>query len=67
MHGKCPKCEKTISYLNGDGIDIKIPFATTWKGISYNCPYCHTMISAQIDPIAIKTDIVNALVKKLRG
>lgn len=67
MHGKCPKCEKLIISLNAGGVDVKVPLGKTWKGISYNCPYCHTMISAQIDPIAIKADIVAELFKKLRG
>lgn len=67
MLGKCPKCEKSLSYVNCGSVDVKVPLGKTWKGISYTCPYCHTMISTQIDPIAIKTDIVNELFKKLRG
>lgn len=67
MLGKCPKCEKSLTYVNlGDG-DVKVRLGNTWKGISYVCPYCHTIISTQIDPIAIKTDLVNELFKKLRG
>lgn len=67
MHSKCPKCEKLLSYVTGGAVDVKVPMGKTWNGVSYSCPYCHTMISAQIDPIAIKTDIVNELFKKLRG
>jgi hypothetical protein len=67
MHGKCPKCEKLLSTVNCSGIDVKVALGTTWKGISHICPFCNTILSVQIDPIAIKTDIVNDLFKKLRG
>lgn len=67
MHGKCPKCEKLINAVNCSGVDVKVMLGKTWKGLSYNCPFCHTVLSVQIDPIAIKTDIVNELFKKLRG
>ena len=67
MHGNCPKCEKSISSVNCSGIDVRVVGGKTWKGISYNCPFCNTVLSVQIDPIAIKTDTVDDLFRKLRG
>lgn len=64
MHGKCPKCEKILSYVSIDGIDAKNSRAS-WKAISYNCPYCNTMLSVAIDPVALKTDTVNEILKAL--
>ena len=34
---------------------------TPWKCIAFCCPHCNSILSVQIDPIAIKTDIVNEL------
>jgi len=67
MHGKCPKCEKLVSNVICNAVDAKVPLGKTWKGISFCCPYCHTILSVQIDPIAVKTDTVSQVVKKLRG
>jgi hypothetical protein len=67
MLGKCPKCEKLLSYVSCSAVDVKVAFGTSWNGISHNCPFCHTVLGVQIDPIAIKTDIVNELLNKLQG
>jgi hypothetical protein len=65
--GKCPKCEKTISSVNVEHVDIKQGFSgPQWHGASYTCPYCHAVLSVEIDPIALKTDIVQELFERLR-
>lgn len=66
MHGKCPKCEKLLSYATYSTPDIKQLGGRSWKGISINCPFCQTVLSMSIDPIAIKSDIV-ADIRKLLG
>lgn len=66
MHGKCPKCEKLIMQANYSTPDIAQLGGRSWKGISINCPYCSTVLSMAIDPIAIKADIV-ADIRKLLG
>ena len=65
--GKCPKCEKTLSSVNIEDVKVNVGFKPAWKGISYLCPFCNSILSVQIDPIALKTDIVNEIIKKLRG
>lgn len=62
MIGKCPKCEKNITAMLGHAVNISISMKS-WKGINYLCPHCHTVLSTQIDPIAIKSDTVKALKK----
>jgi hypothetical protein len=62
---KCPKCERTLSYVNAEKVSIKSGRAS-WKGIAYCCPSCHTAISVTIDQIALKSDIVGEVVRQLR-
>jgi hypothetical protein len=37
----------------------KIAFGKSWNAVSYQCPHCHTVLSVEIDPIALKSDIVS--------
>jgi hypothetical protein len=55
MVGKCPKCEKLIASVNAN--EIRVNSGTnSWVGITYNCPFCFTVLSVAIDPVALKTD-----------
>jgi hypothetical protein len=57
MAGKCPKCEKSISRVTVDHINIAEGIHV-WNGVSYLCPSCSSILGISIDPISIKTDIV---------
>ena len=62
--GKCPKCENNISSVKIEEVPASIGIGgVEWKAISFCCKSCNTVLSVQIDPIAIKTDILNALGK----
>jgi endogenous inhibitor of DNA gyrase (YacG/DUF329 family) len=62
----CPHCKKPIGRLTISPHDGGVPFGgVTWKCISFDCPLCQASLSVQIDPIAIKNDIVNELLRKL--
>jgi endogenous inhibitor of DNA gyrase (YacG/DUF329 family) len=65
MTSKCPKCEKLVTRLNLNGMDASEPFkmGNGWKAITLTCPHCSSVLGAQIDPIAIRSDIVNAIKK----
>ncbi|GAB2181476.1 hypothetical protein DLREEDagrD3_16990 [Denitratisoma sp. agr-D3] len=63
--GKCPKCEKIISSVTIEDVDVVVGMQSKWRGISYLCPYCKTVLSVGIDPIALKTETVNGLLKAL--
>lgn len=67
MISKCPKCEKTILSLSVNGLDGSVFMGTKWKCITLCCPYCSSVLGAQIDPIAIKSDTVSELFDALRG
>ncbi|MEW6619900.1 MAG: hypothetical protein AB1422_11295 [bacterium] len=55
--GKCPKCENLITTVNIEDVTVNHLFQPGWKGISYLCPFCNSVLSVQIDPIAVRTDI----------
>ena len=67
MQGKCPKCEKLVMNVTISDVTAQVPFGRSWRAVSYNCQSCQTVLGVEIDPIAVKTDIVNDLFKKLRG
>jgi len=63
--GKCPKCEKKLSWVKVEAIDAKTDVAS-YKGVSYLCPSCNSVLSASLDPLAVKADIVKEVVAALR-
>lgn len=65
LAGKCPKCEQVLSAVSIADITGNVNFQETWKCIAYSCPSCQTILSVQIDPIAIKTSLV-AQIEALR-
>lgn len=67
LGAKCPKCDKQVLQAHIVGLDGQVFMGHTWKSIAFTCPYCATILGIQMDPIAIKNDIVNDLFRKLRG
>jgi hypothetical protein len=65
--GICPKCENRITSARAEAIDIKDGMTTKWKGVSFSCPSCHVVLSVELDPFAMKSDLVSGVVKALRG
>ena len=64
--GKCPHCQNLITQVNVENIEIATGLATSYKGVSYSCPTCSSVLSVEIDPVALKADIVSDLLKALR-
>ena len=69
MLQKCPYCKRNILSVELKDIDVKIAMKSAWRGVSYVCPHwdCNSILSVAIDPIALKSDIVNELFNKLRN
>lgn len=68
--GKCPACGKVPAFgIKMQGVDIKGPDGRDWHGVMYVCPnlQCQTILGAGIDPVALKTDTIDGVVKMLRG
>ena len=64
--GKCPKCGEIVSSVRIEDLDVNLGPGINWQGVSYCCPSCDTVLSVQIDPVALKTDIINVLIEELR-
>lgn len=63
--GLCPKCQKEIHNVNLENMPIHVNLRPFWKGVSFVCPFCRTILGVSYDHIAlseeIKTDILKAL------
>jgi hypothetical protein len=57
--GKCPKCDQVMPSITAQGVSAKVAFGNTVHVISYQCPHCHSVLGVEIDPIALKSDIVS--------
>jgi transposase-like protein len=63
--GKCPKCDAVMPTVKIQGVTARELMGSSWNAISYQCPTCETVLSVEIDPIALKSDIVNEVAKRL--
>ena len=61
----CPYCEAAISTVQLNNLSVHAG-RTEWVGVGYSCPICMKILSVGIDPIAIKTDIVDEILAALR-
>lgn len=57
----CPHCNAIISRLNLEEMASSALFGQEWRTIAYLCPMCQKILNTQIDPIAIRTEIINAI------
>jgi transcription elongation factor Elf1 len=62
----CPKCEKLVSNVSISDATGFVGMQSKWKGIALSCMSCGTVLSVQIDPIAIKSDTLQELAALLR-
>jgi hypothetical protein len=58
---KCPKCEKIISSATLNDVSIG-----KWRGVSYSCPFCFSILSIAIDPVALKSDAIDGIAAELK-
>ncbi len=63
--GKCPKCDKTVTSVRLEDVEVTVGFESRWRGITYCCPWCSAVLSVQIDPVALKTDIIQGIADRL--
>lgn len=67
MSGRCPKCDATVLSVDIEYVEVENPQGRTFKGASYSCQSCHAVLSVEIDPLALKTDIVTGIAKALQA
>lgn len=65
MQGKCPNpdCRKIVNRVLINVVDGTVPFAGGYRCVTYNCPYCSTVLGVQMDPVAIMSDTVSQIRK----
>lgn len=59
--GKCPKCDKTPISVVLEAMDVRQSGRSAWKGVSYLCSHCRTILSVGIDPVALMNDTVDKI------
>jgi hypothetical protein len=64
--GKCPTCTKTVTTVRIEDVHVAVGFENRWRGLTYVCQHCATVLSVGIDPIALKADIVNEILVQLK-
>jgi hypothetical protein len=62
---KCPHCDNSVFSVNIQEISV-MATAAHWRGVSYACPSCNSILGVGIDPVALKTDTVEAILAALR-
>jgi hypothetical protein len=65
MAGKCPVCQGIVTHLRGDGVQANFG-GKSYNAVTYSCPACLAVLGSQIDPIAIRTDIIDMLCAELK-
>jgi hypothetical protein len=67
--GKCPKCHEVVSRAQFDQIEIGEMLGghggRIYRGFTILCPKCHAILGGGFDPIAIKADTANEILKAL--
>jgi hypothetical protein len=63
--GKCPKCENVVTHVRGDGVTANFS-GKSFNATTYSCPMCFTVLGCEIDPIAIRFDIVKMVCDELK-
>ena len=62
----CPKCDRALPTVDGEPIIVQTGLNRR-EGMIYSCPFCVVILSVQIDPIVIKSDIIEEVVDRVRG
>ena len=63
--GKCPKCDEKLSSVVTQDITLLAGASGQWKGLSHCCPYCSAILGVELNPIAIREDILSGIAKLL--
>jgi uncharacterized protein with PIN domain len=60
----CPKCEAVLSTVHAEPITVKTETGD-WRGVCYVCPACSSVLSVGIDPMTLRNDLLEELLKRL--
>ena len=66
--GKCGHCGASLARgVLIESIEAKVGLMASggaYNAVSYSCPSCHAVLGVQMDPVALNTDLLNALQKE---
>ena len=65
MPGTCPKCDTTVDFATVEAIQVARGAETRFKGVSFTCPKCNVVLGVSLDPLALVSDTVNQVVRRL--
>ena len=63
----CPKCEAPVLYVNLEAVPVHEAGKAKWKGVSFCCPSCSSVLGVQIDPHALGNDLLQDILEGLRS
>ena len=67
MIGKCPGCGTQIDKVHTHPINIGDGGPHRhFKGVSYACPDCETILGVGLDPLALQNDLLEKLAERLK-
>ena len=66
MNAKCSTCDMLLTRINIDPVPGQLGGAEI-RCITFACPMCRTIVGAQVDPWALKTETVAEVRKLLKG
>jgi len=64
--GKCPKCEQILQHVDVEAIEIHKDLKRAFHGASFLCPHCHSILSVELDPIALTADMAKTMAERLK-
>lgn len=59
--GKCPKCDAVIDKVIVEDISLNDEQQPRWRGFSYCCSACKTVLGVQMNPLALNFDLISQL------
>jgi hypothetical protein len=65
LMGICPHCGENLTSVETEPIMLLFGLKE-FRGVSFSCANCHAVLSVGPDPVAVRSDLVQALVEALR-
>jgi phage terminase large subunit GpA-like protein len=67
MTAKCPHCEKPVSQIEIEDVDMTVLSRPQLKGFAYLCPHCRKILSVQVNPLILQDNLLKRIVESLRN
>jgi len=62
---QCPSCRETVQNIVVEDMPMLCD-GIRWKGFSYSCPACKTILGVQMNPRALNNELEDKVVTKLK-